>query len=305
MMVTVVIPHYKSIKSLRRLLTGLNNQKVTSLDLKKDVKVIVVNDDLELVLDSRDVVFTNIDLTIINQENQGVASARNGGLAIAKGRFIFFLDVDCVPALDWLQAMVDGFSEYTSVDGIGGRVEPLPSKGIVNEYYNYTNRLEKPIVDRETGEIVTIITANCGFRLDALRKIGGFDEKTFLKCPPGGEDVDLTYRFKAAGYKVGYNPSAIVFHEYPDKFVTIFTKYSNYGRGMRMYCLARKIDPETIRQPRLSTVSLLSYNLKVLSRLKRSFGEYGKEVDIVHAVIFTLFDAIMRFSHGYGFFFKR
>lgn len=304
MIATVAVPHYKSVKSLRRLLIGLNNQKTISFDLKRDIKVVVVNDDSELTLDSCDFFFSNLDITIINQENQGVASARNKALVIAKGRLIFFLDSDCVPTLNWLQVMVDGFSKYVGVDGIGGRVKPLPSRGVVNEYFNYTNRLEKPIVDRETGEIVTIITANCGFRLDALRKIGGFDDKAFLKRRPGGEDVDLTYRFKEAGYKVGYNPSAIVLHEYPDKFLTIFTKYANYGRGMKVYCLARNIDPKTIKQPGLDIISLLLYHLRIFRKLKRSFEEYRRELNMTHALIFTLFDSIMSFSYVYAFFFK-
>ncbi len=267
--------------------------------------MIVVNDDLKEKIETPDFNLKNLNLMIINKENHGVASARNKAIEIAQGKLLFFLDQDCCPTENWLQLMWHRFQEDKNVQAVGGRIEPLASKGLVNEYYNITNRLEKPIVDKKTGDIVTIITANCGFRIDALHSIGGFDLKNFSNCPPGAEDVDLTFRLKKNGYKLGYEKNSVVLHEYPHKFGTIFNKYANYGRGMRVYCLARKINPILIRQPELSILGFIKYNLRVFKKTVFSFKKFRKTVNLKKSLIFTFFDIIRHFAHGYGFFIKR
>ena len=45
--------------------------------------------------------FTNLydNIILINQENQGLSQARNNGLKIAKGKFVWFVDSD-----DWIRS---------------------------------------------------------------------------------------------------------------------------------------------------------------------------------------------------------
>ena len=45
-------------------------------------------------------------------------------------------------------------------------------------------------------------------RRQALEKVGGFDTRIFLY----GEDVELSYRFRGAGYRLRYCPNAIAYH---------------------------------------------------------------------------------------------
>jgi len=304
MKITIGIPHHRSIKSIRRLINGLNNQKISLLDFKNEVEVIIVNDGKESVTSKIDFNVKNLNLKIINQENGGVAFARNKIIDSALGDLIFFLDDDCCPKENWLQLMYKRFLINKKIDGVGGKIIPLPKKGLVNEYYNITNRLEKPTVDRKTGEIITIITANCGFRIKALRSIGGFDQKTFNKNVFGGEDVDLTYRLKREGYVLEYEPEAIVFHEYPDKFFTIFSKYANYGHGMKIYCLTRNIDPKSIRQPRFNIISCIIYFIKFPTILKKSYLFFRKRTSRLKSILFSIFDVIRYIGHGYGFLIK-
>jgi len=45
-------------------------------------------------------------------------------------------------------------------------------------------------------------------RVEAFEKCGGFDENFFMYC----EDVDLSWRMRAAGYKVYYCPDTFIYH---------------------------------------------------------------------------------------------
>jgi len=304
MKITVGIPCHRYTESLRRLINGLDRQKTGLSDLKREVEVIIVNDGGDHIISNADFDVKNINIKVINQENEGVSSARNRVISSALGNLIFFLDDDCYPTENWMQAMYMRFKIDEHIDGIGGRIIPFPKKGLVNEYYNITNRLEKPMVDYKTGEIVTIITANCGFCTSALRSVGGFDQKIFAKNV-GGEDVDLTYRLRQKGYHLSYEPNAVVFHEYPEKFSTIFNKYSNYGTGMRIYCKARNINPQSIRQPQSNLISCVIYLLRFPGVFRKSYFIFNKKVGRFKSVLFAFFDFVRYIAHWYGFLIKK
>ena len=274
--ITVAIPHYKAIKSLKRLLNALENQNFN----KNNFEVLVINDGIESQVKKNSLGNFNFKLRIINKKHGGVASTRNKAINMCSTDFIFFLDQDCIPQKEWLKNMSNRFKkENYKVAAIGGYINPFINKGIINEYFNMSNSLKAPIIDKKNGEIVTIITANAGFRNDALKSINGFDAKTFNNLSHGGEDVDLTYRLKKAGYSLIFEPTAIVLHEYPSKFISIFFKYANYGRGIRLYCLARNINPQLIRQPKFDFISLLKYLPSIAKKVKKHIKDLDKVRD--------------------------
>ena len=82
---SIIIPVYNVEKYIKKCVDSVFNQTF------KDYEVIVVNDgtpdkSMELIKD--------YDVTIINQKNQGLSSARNNAVKKAKGDYIIFLDSD-------------------------------------------------------------------------------------------------------------------------------------------------------------------------------------------------------------------
>jgi len=58
-----------------------------------------------------EVVETYSGVRLITQVNAGPAAARNRGAVEAQGTIILFTDDDCVPMLDWLDAMLQPFDD--------------------------------------------------------------------------------------------------------------------------------------------------------------------------------------------------
>ena len=92
--VSVIIPVYNVEKYLHRCVNSVVNQTL------KDIEIILVDDgspdQSPAFCDQYEAEYSNI--RVIHKENGGLASARNAGMRIAEGKYIFFLDSD-----DWLE----------------------------------------------------------------------------------------------------------------------------------------------------------------------------------------------------------
>lgn len=112
MLLSIVIPVYNSEKYVRHTLQSVFGQEFD----RSLVEVIVVNDGTKD--NSMDIVreFAEREprenpgtcIKIVEQENQGLSAARNAGLEIATGKYVWFVDSD-----DWIE------------DGFLGKVLPL------------------------------------------------------------------------------------------------------------------------------------------------------------------------------------
>lgn len=89
--ISIIIPVYNVETYLSRCLHSL-----VSLDLKSEI--IIVNDgstdkSLEIAKDFQRC-FADLDIKIVSQANKGLSAARNTGLDIAKGEYVYFIDSD-------------------------------------------------------------------------------------------------------------------------------------------------------------------------------------------------------------------
>lgn len=91
--ITVIVPVYNVQKYLRQCLDSLYQQ------VRPDYEVILVNDGStdESPAICREYQQKYPNTIVVDQENAGLSAARNAGIKIAKGNYIYFLDSD-----DWL-----------------------------------------------------------------------------------------------------------------------------------------------------------------------------------------------------------
>jgi histidinol-phosphate phosphatase family protein len=121
----------------------------------------------------------------------GPAAARNRGWLRSSAEWIVFLDDDVLPGRDWLERLEEDLREAPpDVVGSQGRlVVPQPEHRAATDWERNVSGLEH----------ARWSTADIAYRRDALRSVGGFDER-FPRA--FREDADLALRLFAAGHRI-------------------------------------------------------------------------------------------------------
>lgn len=142
-------------------------------------------------------------VTVLHEARQGPAAARNAGLDRASGDVVAFTDSDCVVDRHWLRRIVSPLEDST-VGAVGGRIMARrPCSRIaefgerVHDHARAIERLRPPYA----------ITMNWASRRAVLDEVGRFDP-ALRRC----SDIDLAYRLIQAGYRLVYEPGALVYH---------------------------------------------------------------------------------------------
>lgn len=95
--ISIIIPAYNVEKYIKQCLDSCINQVGFSKD---EYEIILINDgskDNTMDVINKDIDWKGVQYTILEQDNQGQSVARNKGLSLAKGDYIWFVDSD-----DWV-----------------------------------------------------------------------------------------------------------------------------------------------------------------------------------------------------------
>lgn len=241
---TVVICSLNGAAGVERCLRALASQTIVDR-----LQLVVVDDGST---DGTSLAAARPGVTVIRHEvNRGLAAARNTGIAEANAPVVAFLDDDCVPAPDWAEQLLQGYDD--GVLGVGGSIDvsgpdrwlirylrrhnPLLPLELDLAYdtamlYRLRRYLYRQWGDRRSDrprDVFSLVGANMSFRLDAIRSIGGFDERfTF-----GAEELEACLRLRDAnpGGRLRLMPGAVVAHEYVPVLSDTLRRSRAYGRG--------------------------------------------------------------------------
>lgn len=241
--ITVIIPTYNSGKHISRVLDRLYKE---SNSIPK--QVIIVDG---YSTDSTLVKAREYPVEIYFEPNRNLATARNIGIKYSKNKIIAFTDSDCIPDRRWIERIANCFQNDPKLVGVGGRllrlepknnIEAFSGKVFLNEIMKFPTQIIKPYQKFLPG---SFITANCAYRKEALMEIGGFNE--FFKN--NGEDIDLFWRMiDKFPRRLLYNPSIIVYHNFPDTYIGLIKKYFQYGIA------SSKLAKFHLKTPRIDTI---------------------------------------------------
>lgn len=122
MLVSVIICTFNRADSLASLLETLSAQEDVDF---RDIEVLVVDnnssDDTRTVAERFS---TCLPLCTVYEAQQGLAIARNRGIAESCGDVLLFVDDDVRLEAHWLRAYLDAFRDYPGAGFFGGRIRP-------------------------------------------------------------------------------------------------------------------------------------------------------------------------------------
>ncbi|HET7891798.1 MAG TPA: glycosyltransferase [Candidatus Sulfotelmatobacter sp.] len=203
MPVSIIIPTFNGAARIENCLEALLKQTE-----RRDLEILVVNDGS--TDPTAEVVGRYSSVRLITQVNAGPAAARNRGALEAKGSIILFTDDDCVPAPDWLAAMIEPFRDEEVV-GVKGAYR-THQREIVARFVQLEYE-DKYRFMSDCAKIDFIDTYSAGFGRDRFLEMDGYDTSFPVAC---AEDVELSYRMSARGWTMRFVPGAIVYHTHPD-----------------------------------------------------------------------------------------
>ena len=227
MLFSVIVPNYNS-PMIDRTLESLARQ---SFDRERYEVIVVGMDQHNLIRESPCVRFDR------SAQRLSAAAARNRGAAQADGEVLAFIDADCIAQVDWLAVLAERFADQ-SVNVVGGGVSFE-----AGNYWTFTDNLStfhEYLATHAAGVKRQLPSLNFAVRRDAFRQVGGYDER--YPRAAGGEDIELTLRLRRQGYRLNFEPRAMVRHAPPRNRLRDLLRHGfNQGK------YSTKVDPRYAR----------------------------------------------------------
>ena len=229
--ITIIIPTYKRPKGLDVALHTLVSQHVST-----DKFEIIISDN-DPAGGAKDYVTSMAakhktpEIVYVHAKDPGVCNARNEAMAVARGRFLVFVDDDMEATPNWVQKMVDLLVKYDagiSFSDVTARMHDENDPKLTAMIPIFSRTMDKPegIIDKFLGM--------GGAALDTARMT--------LPNPPfnpdlndvGGEDDFLFHQLQMQGVKTAWSPDFSAFEIIPKSRATksyIWKRNFAFGQG--------------------------------------------------------------------------
>ncbi|AKB53741.1 glucosaminyltransferase [Methanosarcina sp. A14] len=221
--VSIVVPAYNEGKVIGHCIESILASNYS------EYEVILVDDgSSDNTLEEMQRYETNSHVIVVTKKNGGKASALNVGLNLAKGEVLFFVDADGIFAPDTISKMLSGFISE-DVGAVCGNDAPINLDKLQTQLANLLTHVGTGFVRRalSTIDCLPVVSGNIGaYRSSTLEKTGPFLEG-FI-----GEDMELTWRVHKAGYKIVFQPWAIVYAEAPSTITGLWKQRVRWARGL-------------------------------------------------------------------------
>ncbi len=227
---------------------------------------------------------------IIASGKVGPAEKRDLSIKYAKGEILAFLDDDAYPERDWLVRAVRHFKNK-KVAAVGGPAVTPADDGILQKtsgavFESYlgggaTRNRYLPLGKKK--EVDDWPTVNLLVRKDIFKAVGGFDNTYWP-----GEDTKLCLDIIHTGYRIIYEPKAVVYHHRRSNLLKHFKQIGNYALHRGYFA---KIYPETSRKPFYFVPSL--FDLYLISFLIWPLALHRYPGSMFYGVPLVLYFAIL------------
>ena len=214
--VSVVVCAYNAADTLEDCLDSIGRLNYP------DFEVIVVNDGSR---DTTGDIARRYPVRLISVPNGGLSAARNIGLSAATGEIVAYTDADVRVDRDWLTYLVQPFVTSDVVGSGGPNIVPPDDPFVAQCVARAPGGPTHVLLDDRIAEHVP--GCNMAFRREALLAIDGFNP-VYLRA---GDDVDICWRLQAKKQRIGFSPSALVWHHHRPSIKAYWRQQVGYGEG--------------------------------------------------------------------------
>jgi glycosyltransferase involved in cell wall biosynthesis len=240
--ISVIIPTFNRKELLKETVQSVREQTF------RDFEIIVVDDGS--TDGTAEWLAAQSDLRVLSQTNQGIATSRNNGAALAVGRWLAFLDHDDLWAADKLKVQREFVEKNPEVGLVAARHVRLGKRVRVPKHPTW---IKGDLLVKTYSESF-IHTSSVVIKKDVLDKIGGFSTQYRF-----ADEFDVWLKI-ARDFPIAYVDLPLVFI----RFYESNTSHDRIGVRTDTYDILQKhYDPERI--PR-------SIYLKTMSDHDISFG---------------------------------
>ena len=161
---------------------------------------------------------------IQNEGNIGLGKASNQGIEATNGRYVLLLNNDTIVNGSSLDMLVEFLDSHPEAGAVGGKLLN-PDGSFQSGYGRFSTLIEEFLIATGLGgwikhgypsygrssqveEVDWLSSACLLIRRSALDQVGMLDEEYFIY----GDEVDLQYRLKEAGWKIYFLPTSTTIH---------------------------------------------------------------------------------------------
>jgi cellulose synthase/poly-beta-1,6-N-acetylglucosamine synthase-like glycosyltransferase len=183
----------------------------------------------------------------VREPRTGLARAHNAGLKLVHAPLVAITDDDVIVDPSWLRHVADAFSSSPEVMCVTGMIRAAElvtdAQVWVEEHLGFSkgdsrrsfdlgpNRPSDRLFPFTAGQLGS--GANMSFRTAFLREIGGFDPALGAgSTAKGGDDLAAFYEVIVRGYRLVYEPAAVVYHHHHRTFEQLDRQVRGYGVGL-------------------------------------------------------------------------
>lgn len=213
-MVSILVLNWNGEHYLRQCLNGLVQ------DACQHIEIVLVDNgsnDRSVALTAN--VFPRVRI-IANPTNLGFSGGYNAAAPHARGRVLVLLNNDILVREGWIDPLIEPLLNDPKVGITTSKVLFLGTR-ILNSAGGYLKlwtgggelgfgRDEASLPVDRIIEPFYASGAAMAIRKEVFERLGGFDSAMFAY----GEDLDLSWRARLAGYKIRYVPGSVVYHHF-------------------------------------------------------------------------------------------
>jgi GT2 family glycosyltransferase len=211
----VIVPVFHDWKAMPSCLQALESQSYSAADFE----VVVVDNDPDGDPDAKPDLARHPHARVVMEKKPGSYSARNRGMAMARGDIFAFTDADCLPRPDWIGNAVELLLRHPEIARVAGAIEIFPPSG---GHPSAVELFERLFAFQQQATVEThaaAIGANLIVRKAVVEGIGGFDEGLL-----SGGDLEWGRRAAEAGFQIVYAPEVRVDHPVRASWESIIRK---------------------------------------------------------------------------------